>query len=48
MGMTPFGMSEITADGLIMAGVGMLFLLTAGHWLLPRWGNFLWTTCREI
>jgi len=39
MGMTPFGMFEITAAGLIMAGVGMLFLLTAGHWLLPSISN---------
>ena len=35
MGMEPFGMFEITGAGLIMAGVGMLFLLTAGRWLLP-------------
>ncbi len=39
MGMTPFGMFEITAVGLIMAGVGMLFLLTAGYWLLPSISN---------
>ncbi|MFU8830581.1 MAG: SLC13 family permease [Wenzhouxiangella sp.] len=39
MGMTPFGMFEITAAGLIMAGVGMLFLLTAGYWLLPSISN---------
>lgn len=35
MGLEPFGMFEITAAGLIMAGVGMTFLLTAGRWLLP-------------
>ncbi len=39
MGMAPFGMFEITAAGLIMAAVGMLFLLTAGHWLLPTISN---------
>jgi di/tricarboxylate transporter len=36
MGMEAFTMFEITAAGLIMAGVGMLFLLTAGRWLLPN------------
>ncbi len=35
MGMEAFTMFEITAAGLIMAGVGMLFLLTVGRWLLP-------------
>ena len=35
LGMDPFGMFEITAAGLIMAGVGMAFLLTFGRWLLP-------------
>lgn len=35
LGMAPFGMFEITAAGLIMAGVGILFLTTAGRWLLP-------------
>ncbi len=35
MGMAAFGMFEITAAGMIMAGVGMLFLLTFGRWLLP-------------
>ena len=35
LGLAPFGIFEITAAGLIMAGVGMLFLLTAGRWLLP-------------
>ena len=35
MGMQPFTMFEITAAGLIMAGVGMLFLTTVGRWLLP-------------
>ena len=35
LGLAPFGMFEITAAGLIMAGVGMLFLLTLGRWLLP-------------
>ena len=35
MGLAAFGMFEITAAGLIMAGVGMLFLLTFGRWLLP-------------
>jgi di/tricarboxylate transporter len=35
LGLAPFGMFEITAAGLIMAAVGLLFLLTFGHWLLP-------------
>lgn len=35
MGLAAFGMFEITAAGLIMAGVGILFLLTFGRWLLP-------------
>ena len=35
MGLAAFGIFEITAAGLIMAGVGMLFLLTCGRWLLP-------------
>ncbi|MCH8477016.1 MAG: SLC13 family permease [Wenzhouxiangella sp.] len=35
LGLAPFGIFEITAAGLIMAGVGILFLLTAGRWLLP-------------
>lgn len=35
MGMEAFTMFEITAAGLIMAGVGMLFVLTMGRWLLP-------------
>ena len=35
LGLAPFGMFEITAAGLIMAGVGLLFLLTVGRWLLP-------------
>ncbi len=35
MGLAPFGMFEITAAGLIMAAVGMIFLLLAGRWLLP-------------
>ena len=39
MGMAAFGMFEITAAGLIMAGVGMSFLLIAGRWLLPALDN---------
>ena len=35
LGLAAFGVFEITAAGLIMAGVGMLFLLTFGRWLLP-------------
>ena len=35
MGLAAFGIFEITAAGLIMAGVGMLFLITFGRWLLP-------------
>ena len=35
MGLEAFGIFEITAAGLIMAGVGILFLLTFGRWLLP-------------
>ena len=35
LGMEPFGMFEITGAGLIMAAVGMTFLLTFGRWLLP-------------
>ena len=35
LAVAPFGMFEITAAGLITAGVGILFLLTAGRWLLP-------------
>lgn len=35
LGLAAFGMFEITAAGLIMAGVGMLFLVTFGRWLLP-------------
>ena len=35
MGLAAFGMFEITAAGLIMAGVGMLFLVSFGRWLLP-------------
>lgn len=35
LGLAPFGMFEITAAGLIMAGVGIGFLLIFGRWLLP-------------
>ncbi|MEO4048558.1 SLC13 family permease [Pseudomonas sp. CAU 1711] len=35
-GLQPFGMFEITAAGLILAGAGMLYLLTIGHRLLPE------------
>jgi di/tricarboxylate transporter len=35
MGLAPFGIFEISAAGLIMAGVGMLYLVTVGRWLLP-------------
>lgn len=36
MGMAAFGMFEITSAGLIMAGVGILFLIVFGRWLLPE------------
>lgn len=35
-GLTPFGMFEITAAGLILGAVGILYLLIAGRWLLPE------------
>ncbi|MGY6553658.1 MAG: SLC13 family permease [Wenzhouxiangella sp.] len=35
LGLAAFGVFEITAAGLIMAGVGMLFLISFGRWLLP-------------
>ncbi|MCA1490583.1 SLC13 family permease [Ensifer sp. NBAIM29] len=34
-GLAPFGMFEITAAGLIMAVVGVVYLVVAGRWLLP-------------
>ncbi len=34
-GLQPFGMFEITGAGLVMAFVGMAYLLTIGHRLLP-------------
>ncbi|WP_193368375.1 SLC13 family permease [Pelagibius marinus] len=34
-GMAPFWMFEITAAGLIMGAVGILYLLSVGRWLLP-------------
>ncbi|MGF1630078.1 MAG: SLC13 family permease [Kiloniellaceae bacterium] len=34
-GLEPFGMFEITAAGVIMGGVGIVYLLLAGRWLLP-------------
>ncbi len=34
-GLAPFGMFEITAAGAIMGGVGIIYLLVAGRWLLP-------------
>ena len=36
MGMEPFGMFEITLPGLILAGIGMAFVLLIGHRLLPE------------
>ena len=35
MGMEPFGMFEITLPGLVLAGIGMAFVLLIGHRLLP-------------
>jgi di/tricarboxylate transporter len=35
-GMAPFGMFEITAAGLILATVGMLYMMTIGRRLLPE------------
>lgn len=35
IGLAAFGIFEITAAGMIMAGVGMLFIVTFGRWLLP-------------
>lgn len=39
LGMARFGIFEITGAGLVMAGVGMTFLLLAGKWLLPEIGD---------
>lgn len=39
LGMERFGIFEITGAGLVMAGVGMTFLLLAGKWLLPEIGD---------
>jgi di/tricarboxylate transporter len=36
MGMEPFGMFDITLPGLILAGIGMAFVLLIGHRLLPE------------
>ncbi|WP_425056591.1 SLC13 family permease [Pseudomonas abyssi] len=36
MGMDPFGMFDITLPGLILAGIGMAFVLLIGHRLLPE------------
>ncbi|MAD00637.1 dATP pyrophosphohydrolase [Pseudomonas abyssi] len=36
MGMEPFGMFEITLPGLVLAGIGMAFVLLIGHRLLPE------------
>ena len=35
-GMEPFGMFEITGAGLVMAAVGMIYMLTLGKRLLPE------------
>ncbi len=35
-GLEPFGIFEITGAGLILAAVGMLYMLTIGHRLLPE------------
>ncbi|MEQ8509148.1 MAG: SLC13 family permease [Rhodospirillaceae bacterium] len=34
-GLKPFGMFEITAAGAILGGIGILYLLLLGKWLLP-------------
>lgn len=34
-GLAPFGMFEITAAGVIMAGIGIGYLALLGRWLLP-------------
>lgn len=50
LGMAPFSMFEITGAGLILAGVGGLFLLVAGPFLLPKLrddSGELQTTLRE-
>jgi di/tricarboxylate transporter len=39
LGMARFGIFEITGAGLVMAGVGMGFLLLTGKWLLPEIGD---------
>jgi len=39
LGMARFGIFEIAGAGLVMAGVGMSFLLLAGKWLLPEIGD---------
>ncbi|MEO1818618.1 SLC13 family permease [Pseudomonas sp.] len=36
MGMEPFGMFDITLPGLVLAGIGMAFVLLIGHRLLPE------------
>ncbi len=36
LGMKPFGIFEISAAGLLMAGAGIAFLLVFGRWLLPE------------
>ncbi|GAB4392241.1 MAG: SLC13 family permease [Kiloniellaceae bacterium] len=36
LGLSPFGMFEITAAGTVMAAVGMVYLLAVGRWLLPE------------
>ena len=35
-GLAPFGIFEITAPGLIVGAVGIVYLMTVGPWLLPR------------
>jgi len=34
-GLAPFGMFEITGPGLILAAVGLVYLVVFGRWLLP-------------
>ena len=35
-GLAPFGIFEITAPGLIVGAVGIVYLMAVGPWLLPR------------
>lgn len=36
LGVAPFSMFEFTAPALILLGVGLLYILTVGQWLLPN------------